>query len=206
MQVSQRVDLSAIIESCDDGIIAIDNSGLIAHCNRAAAQLYGYPVPDLLGVEAQRLVPPKVRLEEVAILRRVAAGETTASHRTQRLRRDGTVVPVVLTISPVFDSTGAVVGAAIIAHQTSGGPEGHPGDDGRERKHHGTRSDAHASHHDQEAQERRFQRHIDVEFAQERVQVSQAQDRFELILGDELAQEMIHVEQAQDQFQLRMGQ
>jgi len=150
-----RVDLGAVIDSCDGGIIAITSSGLIAHCNRTAARLYGYHVPDLVGVDAQVLVPPELRVAESLILRRVAAGDNLGSHRTQRLRRDGTVVPVVLTFSPIFDSANVVAGVAVIALQVGGpqnvrddadghevaGPDGRPVDD--------------AGHHDQDVQDRR---------------------------------------------------
>ncbi len=200
-----RVDLDAIIGSSDDGIIAITSSGLIAHYNRAAARLYGYHGPDLIGVDAQVLVPPELREAESDVLRRVAAGENPTSHRTQRLRRDGTVVPVVLTVSPIFDSAGAVVGAAVIAHQVSE-PHNVRGDaDAHEVVNRGGQPVDDAGHRHEAVQDRRFQTRLDAEYASERVEVSDAQDRFEVIM-DERAQERVQVEQAQDRFQVRMGE
>ena len=199
-----RVDLGAVIDPSGGAIIAIASSGLIAHCNQTAALLYGYRVADLVGIDAQVLVPPELREAESLILRRVTAGENPGSHRTQRLRRDGTVVPVVLTFSPIFDSTDVVAAVVVIAHPISGarsrgvgGPEvmnpgGQPVDDAGQRG--------------LDGQHRRFQAHIDTEYANERVEVSDAQDRFEVIMGDERAQEMVEVEQAQDRFQVRMGE
>jgi two-component system cell cycle sensor histidine kinase/response regulator CckA len=205
MQVEgYRVDLGAIIDSSDDGIIAITSSGLIAHCNRAAALLYGYRGPDLIGIDAQVLVPPELRAAEALILRRVAAGENPGSHRTLRLRRDGTVVPVVMAISPIFDSAGAVIGAAVIAHPVNELQNVRDGADAHEVVSRGGQPVDDAVHRDQDVQDRRFQAHVDAEYASERAEVSDAQDRFEVIMGDERAQERVQVEQAQDQFQLRM--
>ena len=207
MQIdAYRVELGAIIGSSDDGIIAITRSGLIAHCNRAAALLYGYRGPDLVGVDAQVLVPPKLRAAESLILRRVAAGENPGTHRTQRLRRDGTVVPVVLTFSPIFDSAGAVVGAAVIAHQVSELDNVRDDAEAHEVVNGGGRPVDDAGHRDQDVQDRRFQAHIDAEYASERVEVSDAQDRFEVLMDDARAEEKVQVEQAQDRFQVRMGE
>jgi PAS domain S-box-containing protein len=187
---ARRVDLSAVIDPSGGAIIAITGSGLISHCNQAAALLYGYRVADLVDIDAQVLVPPKLREAESLILRRVVAGENPGSHRTQRLRRDGTVVPVVLTFSPIFDSSDVAAGVVVIAHPISGArdvrdggghevmnPGGHPVDDAGQRG--------------LDGQHRRFQAHIDTEYANERVEVSDAQDRFEVIMGDERTQEMV---------------
>nr|WP_205650588.1 ATP-binding protein [Actinoplanes solisilvae] len=201
-----RVDLGAIIDSSDDGIIAVTSAGLISHCNRAAALLYGYRGPDLIGVDAQVLVPPGLRAAESSVLRSVAAGENPGSHHTHRLRRDGTVVPVVVTFSPIFDPAGAAMGAVVIAHQV-GESQTVPDDaDAHQVVNFSGRSADDSGHRDQDVQDRRFQTHIDAEYASERTEVSKAQDRFEVTMGDERAQERLEVEQAQDQFQLRMGE
>jgi PAS domain S-box-containing protein len=201
-----RVDLGAIIDSSDDGIIVITNSGLIAHCNRAAALLYGYRVPDLVGIDAQVLIPPRLRAAESLILQRVAAGERLGSYRTQRLRHDGSVVSVVSTYSPIFDCTDVVVGVAVIAHQQSETQNVRGDFDGHEVIDPDGNAADDAGHRDLDVQDRRFHAHIDAEYADERMEISDAQDRFEALLDDARAEEMVEVEKAQDRFQVRMGE
>ena len=86
----QQVDLTSIIESIQDAIIGTTNAGIVNSCNRAATDLYGYPARELMGRDAEILIPPDHRVEEAAILCRVVAGEQVERHHTQRICRDGT--------------------------------------------------------------------------------------------------------------------
>ncbi|GAA3927176.1 ATP-binding protein [Actinoplanes auranticolor] len=203
---SYRVDLNAVIDPAGGGIIAIAGSGVIAHCNKTAAMLYGYHASELVGLDAGVLVPPELRAAESILLQRVAAGENPGSHRTQRLRRDGTVVPVVLTYSPIYDAADAVVEVAVIAHQAGELPDVGDGVDGYEVVNPDGQPVDDAGRPGVDCQDLQFQAHIDTEYANERVEVSDAQDRFEAVLSRERAQERVEVEQAQDRFQLRMSE
>jgi PAS domain S-box-containing protein len=194
-----QVDLTSIIESFQDAIIGMNAAGVINSCNQAAIELYGYPSRDLIGCDATVLIPPEHRTEEAAILSRVMAGEQVEGHSTRRSRRDGTPLEVSMTIAPVRDNTGAVIGAISIAHRT-GAPRQAP-DAGQSAVTHveglGSRT--------QDDWDQRFQANIEAEYANERVQVHEAQDRFQIRMGEERARERLQVQAAQDRFQVAMG-
>jgi PAS domain S-box-containing protein len=114
-QIAVQVDLTSVIESFSDAIVGVSSAGFINSCNRGAVELYGYPSPELIGLDAEVLIPSELRMEEAAILCRVMAGERVEEHRTQRICRDGTRLAVSLTIAPVRDNIGGVAGAVVIA-------------------------------------------------------------------------------------------
>jgi PAS domain S-box-containing protein len=107
-----RAELASIVESSHDAIIGMTGDGLIKTWNPAAERLYGYPASEIVGLAADVVVPPRDRSVEAAILDRIMAGEVVERYRAERVCRDGSVVTVSLTVSPIVDQAGAVVGAA----------------------------------------------------------------------------------------------
>lgn len=112
-------DEAQIVKSAHDAIVGMNRSGVITSCNPAAVRLYGYPAEQLVGRPADMLVPPERRAEEAAVLRRILAGEEVHPYRTDRACRSGTAIAVFVTISPITDATGAIVGAATMARRAT---------------------------------------------------------------------------------------
>jgi PAS domain S-box-containing protein len=107
--------LAAIVESTDDAIIGLDLGGSIRAWNRAAEQMYGYAVDEAVGKPITITLPPERQQEEAGFLDRIKRGERIAGLETVRCRKGGACFPVSLTISPIYDEHGAVVGASKIA-------------------------------------------------------------------------------------------
>src|SRR5664280_2207055 len=105
----------AIVESSDDAIFASTLKGTITSWNRAAERLFGYPSQEMIGTSGRRL-SPKDRTDEIkTILAKVGAGERIEHLETIRVRKDGTVLPVSLTVSPIRDASGGIIGASAIS-------------------------------------------------------------------------------------------
>src|SRR5262245_25118135 len=109
-----RLRLAAIVDSSDDAIISKDLNGVIATWNRAAERLLGYSSAEAIGQPITILIPSELLDEEADILGRVRAGERIEHFETRRLTRDGRLLDVSLTISPIRDAAGALVGASKI--------------------------------------------------------------------------------------------
>jgi PAS domain S-box-containing protein len=110
-----RRQLSAIVESSDDAIISKNLDGIITSWNKAAERIYGYTAAEVLGQPVSILIPPD-RVDEIpAILERLRHGERIEHYETVRRRKDGTPIDVSLTISPIKDNEGHVIGASKIA-------------------------------------------------------------------------------------------
>src|SRR5579864_5130249 len=107
--------LAAIIESSDDAIIAKNLEGVILSWNRGAERMYGYSAPEAIGRTISFLMPLNRREEFDQILGRIKAGQRVAHHDTRRLTKDGRLLDVSLTVSPIKDSAGHIVGASTIA-------------------------------------------------------------------------------------------
>jgi PAS domain S-box-containing protein len=107
--------LAAIVESSDDAIISVDLDGTTATWNDGAQRLYGYSAEDIIGKPVSLLIPSARRGEEIEILGRIRRGERTEHYRTTRRRNDGTEVQVSLTVSPIKDGAGTIIGASKIA-------------------------------------------------------------------------------------------
>jgi PAS domain S-box-containing protein len=110
-----RQQLAAIVESSNDAIISKDLNGRITSWNTGAERLYGYTAEEVIGRPVSILVPPDVSDKFPAIMERLKRGERIEHDETVRVRKDGRRVDVSLTISPVRDADGQVVGASKIA-------------------------------------------------------------------------------------------
>jgi PAS domain S-box-containing protein len=111
--------LAAIIASSDDAILSTGLDMTIASWNLGAEKLYGYTAEEAIGRSVMMLVPEERKEEEPGIISRIRAGQKVEPFETQRLRRDGTLVDVLLSVSPVYDAHGRIVGASKIAHDIS---------------------------------------------------------------------------------------
>ena len=111
-QAAQR--LAAIVESSEDAILAKDLDGLITSWNRSAELLFGYTAEEVIGKPILILIPVDRHDEEPAILARLRRGERIEHYETMRVRKDGSLIDVSLTVSPVRNSKAEVVGASKI--------------------------------------------------------------------------------------------
>ncbi len=110
-----RNRLAAIVDSSDDAIISKDLNGIVTSWNSGATRLFGYRPEEIVGQSILTLIPPELHGEEPAILASLRSGKRIDHHETVRIRKDGARLQVSLTISPVRDSAGHVVGASKIA-------------------------------------------------------------------------------------------
>ena len=113
------VRLAAIVESSNDAIMGKDLQGKITSWNRAAAQIFGYTAEEAIGREVTMLFPADRLHEEQEILERVKQGAQIKHFDTQRLAADGRLLEMSLTISPIRDALGRVVGASTIGRDVS---------------------------------------------------------------------------------------
>jgi PAS domain S-box-containing protein len=116
----QRADtaatsLAAIVNSSDDAIVSKDLTGVISSWNKGAERLFGYTAAETIGQSITMLIPPDRQGEEPEILARLKRGERVDHFETVRVRKDGTRLEISLTISPIMDATGQVIGASKIA-------------------------------------------------------------------------------------------
>lgn len=111
--------LAAIVESSDDAIIGKDLNGIIMSCNQGAERLFGYSCGELIGKPISILNPPHTPDEDTEILKRLRHGEKIEHYETVRWHKKGFPVAVSLTISPIRDAKGKIVGASNIARDIS---------------------------------------------------------------------------------------
>lgn len=109
------IQLAAIIASSDDAIISTDLNLVIRSWNDGAARLYGYSAEEIIGKSATELLPRDRVQESARIIQLIARGERVETHETRRRRKDGTLIDVSLTVSPIFDEYGRITGASKIA-------------------------------------------------------------------------------------------
>ncbi len=117
LNATQRI--AAIVESSDEAIVSKRLDGVITSWNRGAEQLFGYTAEEIVGRSVRILIPPDRQNEERSIIERIERGERVDRYETTRRRKDGGLVPISLTISPIKNSNGEVVGASKIAHDIS---------------------------------------------------------------------------------------
>lgn len=114
-----RYRLAAIVDSADDAIISKDLNGIITSWNHGAQRLFGYQAEEIIGQSILRLIPENLRHEEDEILRKLRVGEKIEHYETTRLSKEGEPREVSITISPIRNRTGTVVGASKIARDIS---------------------------------------------------------------------------------------
>ena len=113
------LQLASIVETSDDAIISKDLSGVIKTWNASAERLFGYTAAEAIGQPVTMLMPPERVDEEPGILARIRAGERIDHYETVRRRKDGRLFDISLTVSPMRDRTGRIVGASKIARDIS---------------------------------------------------------------------------------------
>ena len=106
---------SAIVESSDDAIVSKDLNGVVRTWNPGAERLFGYPAEEIIGKPITTLIPPDRRDEEVRILERLRNGERIDHYETVGQRKDGSLVEISLTVSPIKGADGRIIGASKIA-------------------------------------------------------------------------------------------
>ena len=111
--------MAAIVESTDDAVISKTLTGLITSWNPGAQKIFGWTAAEALGRPALILFPPERAKEEADILARIARGESVDHYETVRVRKDGQRIEVSVTISPVRDHEGRIIGASKIARDIS---------------------------------------------------------------------------------------
>jgi PAS domain S-box-containing protein len=111
--------LASIVESADDAIVSKDLTGTILSWNRGAERLFGYGEYEVVGRSIRVIIPPDRLAEEKHILERLSRGEHIEDFETVRRRKDGSLVEISLTVSPIRDDDGKIIGASKIARDIS---------------------------------------------------------------------------------------
>ena len=114
-----RSRLAAIVQFSDDAIVSKNLEGIITSWNAAAERMFGYTEEEILGRPITTIIPEDRLSEEVNVLSAICRGEVFDHFETLRLRKDGTQIPVSLTVSPLRDGAGKIVGASKIARDIS---------------------------------------------------------------------------------------
>ena len=111
--------LAAIVESSEDAIIGKDADGVITSWNPAAERMFGFTSEEAVGQSIRTIIPPELQHEEDAILERIRRGEGIRHFETIRCRKDGFCFPISVTVSPIRNAAGVVIGASKIARDIS---------------------------------------------------------------------------------------
>jgi len=110
-----RAALAAIVESSEDAVIGENLDGTITSWNSGAEHLFGYQADEMIGQSIFLIIPPELQVEETDILHRVNKGQPISHYETERLAKDGRRISVSLTVSPIRDASGVIIGASKIA-------------------------------------------------------------------------------------------
>src|SRR5262245_18274431 len=97
--------LARVVESSDDAIVSKDLNGIITSWNRAAERMFGYTAAEAIGRSIRMLIPSDRQSEEDMVLGRVRSGQGVTHFETIRQRKDGTLIPISLTVSPIYDDS-----------------------------------------------------------------------------------------------------
>ena len=111
--------LAAIVDSSEDAIVSKSLDGTITSWNKSAERMFGYTAAESIGQSIMLIIPPERQDEEDRIIAGIKAGKSVEHFETVRMRKDGTPIDVSLTISPVRDATGRIVGASKIARDVT---------------------------------------------------------------------------------------
>jgi PAS domain S-box-containing protein len=115
-----RARLASLVESSADAIVSKTLDGTICTWNKGAEQMFGYTAEDVVGKSIMVLIPSDRATEEACILERLKRGESIDHYETVRQRKDGTLIDISLTVSPIRDAKGSVIGASKIARDITG--------------------------------------------------------------------------------------
>jgi PAS domain S-box-containing protein len=107
--------LAKIVDSSDDAIVSKDLNGTILSWNAAAERMFGYTAAEAIGQSIRMIIPDVRQSEEDYVLGQIRAGEAVQHYETVRQRKDGSLIPISLTVSPIYDDHGVVIGASKIA-------------------------------------------------------------------------------------------
>src|SRR5712691_8601462 len=110
-----HLHLAAIVSSSDDAILSKDLDGMITSWNAAAERMYGYSAQEIVGQPVTLLFPPDRHSELTQIMERIRQGERVDHYETTRVRKDGSLLTVSVTVSPIKKSSGTIIGASAIA-------------------------------------------------------------------------------------------
>ena len=111
--------LARVVESSDDAIVSKDLNSTITSWNRAAERIFGYTAEEAIGHSIRMIIPADRQGEEDMVLARIRGGEAVTHFETLRQRKNGTLIPISLTVSPIHDAAGHVIGASKIARDIS---------------------------------------------------------------------------------------
>jgi PAS domain S-box-containing protein len=117
--IAAALHLAAIVESSDDAIISKDLNGTVTTWNRGAERIFGYRADEVIGKSITILIPPEQLDEEVYVLSRIRSGQSVDHFETVRRHKDGTLIPISLTVSPIRAPDSTIVGASKIARDIS---------------------------------------------------------------------------------------
>ncbi|RUU49954.1 PAS domain S-box protein, partial [Mesorhizobium sp. M2C.T.Ca.TU.009.01.2.1] len=115
--------LAAIVDSSYDAIIGKNLNSIITDWNQAAERMFGYSAEEAVGQSILMLLPEHMHNEEAEIIGRIRRGEGVGSHETTRKRKDGSLIAVSITVSPIRNNTGEIIGASQIARDISAAKE-----------------------------------------------------------------------------------
>lgn len=110
-----RALLAAIVESSDDAILSCDLTGIITSWNKGAERIFGYTAAEIVGQPTSKLASPNSAEDTELVLEKIRRGETISHYETLRRHKDGTDITVSITISPIRDSTGRLIGASKVS-------------------------------------------------------------------------------------------
>jgi PAS domain S-box-containing protein len=111
--------LAKVVESSDDAIVSKDVNGIIISWNPAAERMFGYTAAEAVGRSIRMVIPDDRQSEEDIVLAKIRAGESVSHYHTIRRRKNGTLFPISLSVSPIYDEAGVVIGASKIARDLS---------------------------------------------------------------------------------------
>src|SRR5580700_4768853 len=181
-----RQEPNWIVQSSHDAIVGITREGVITTWNPAAARLYGYAPQEIIGRSVEVLYPTARQGEAQEVMRRILGGEEIGQYLTDRVQKDGTIIGVSLTASPIVDPAGAIVGVATMSRRFT------ELQDARERLE--VRVDKERL--DAEEARERYEEGVD----QERIEAREARDRFE----ERVDKDRVDAKDAQDRFEERV--
>jgi PAS domain S-box-containing protein len=119
LSLNATQQIASIVESSDDAIVSKDLDGIIRTWNQGAERLFGYTAEEIIGKPVTTLIPIERHDEEPDILARVRRGERIAHYETVRRRKDGGLIEILLSVSPIRASDGKIIGASKIAHDVT---------------------------------------------------------------------------------------